>query len=480
MPSSSSLPSGPRRSPGSVESRRPSSQAPCAAARDPLLARAEVVDVAEEDVGHRGAVGDRDRDRVVRQAALGVERAVDRVDDDERVGAAEVDRPALLADRREAQRPRRAGRRAASNTASSAAASISSVRSPPSPRVPDLAHALGGGGLVAQDAAQRARRAAADAQPVGVPRGIGGSHRAYPTVVSPTPRQLEAIAHAGRPAARARRRGHRQDDACCASASPGWSREGGLAPESILVLTVSDARRGGLRERLETRLDGGFDELDRHDRRTTSARGCCTTRRSRPGSTRSPPRSPPADRLAMLLERIDELPLASHDLRGNPSALLGSIVGRIDRLKDELVSHEDYAAWAGTLGAERRPRARVRRPLRRPTTGMLAEAGTLDFGDLAAARLPAPAHAAARAGAGGRALPPRARRRAAGRDLRPGPADAAARGRARPGQRRRRRRPGDPPLPRRGGEEPARLRGRVARRDGRAARGQPPLPGARS
>ena len=33
-----------------------------------------------------------------------------------------------------------------------------------------------------------------------------------------------------------------------------------------------------------------------------------------------------ADRLALLLERIDELPLALHDLRGNPSALLGSIV----------------------------------------------------------------------------------------------------------------------------------------------------------
>ena len=34
----------------------------------------------------------------------------------------------------------------------------------------------------------------------------------------------------------------------------------------------------------------------------------------------------PADRLAMLLERIDDLPLGRHDLRGNPSGMLGSIV----------------------------------------------------------------------------------------------------------------------------------------------------------
>ena len=43
---------------------------------------AEVVDVAEDDVVHRVAVGDRDRDREERDAALRVQRAVDRVDDD--------------------------------------------------------------------------------------------------------------------------------------------------------------------------------------------------------------------------------------------------------------------------------------------------------------------------------------------------------------------------------------------------------------
>jgi DNA helicase-2/ATP-dependent DNA helicase PcrA len=83
----------------------------------------------------------------------------------------------------------------------------------------------------------------------------------------------------------------------------------------------------------------------------------------------------------MLLERIDELPLRHHDLRGNPSALLGSIVQRIDRLKDELVTAEDYAAWASTLG-EQSAREREFAELYRAHDRMLVEAGAMDFGDL--------------------------------------------------------------------------------------------------
>ena len=82
------------------------------------------------------------------------------------------------------------------------------------------------------------------------------------------------------------------------------------------------------------------------------------------------------DRLAMLLERIDELPLTHHDLRGNPSAVLGAVVGRIDRLKDELVTASDYAAWA--TDAREREFADIYAAHDR----MLAETGTLDHGDL--------------------------------------------------------------------------------------------------
>ena len=84
-----------------------------AAARHPLLARPEVVHEAEHDVGHRVPVGDGERERVVRQPALGVLGAVERVDHDAASGAAaEVDAAALLADRGEARARRRAAPRA--------------------------------------------------------------------------------------------------------------------------------------------------------------------------------------------------------------------------------------------------------------------------------------------------------------------------------------------------------------------------------
>ena len=66
---------------GPSVSGSPFRNAPLAAHGRPLLVRAEVVDVAEEDVVDRVAVGDRDREREVRDAALGVLRAVDRVDE---------------------------------------------------------------------------------------------------------------------------------------------------------------------------------------------------------------------------------------------------------------------------------------------------------------------------------------------------------------------------------------------------------------
>jgi DNA helicase-2/ATP-dependent DNA helicase PcrA len=52
------------------------------------------------------------------------------------------------------------------------------------------------------------------------------------------------------------------------------------------------------------------------------------------------------DRLAMLAERIDELPLQHHDFGGNAGALLGSFVRRIDRLKAERIDAAAFAAWA--------------------------------------------------------------------------------------------------------------------------------------
>ena len=74
-----------------------------AAAREVLLGGAEVVHVAELDVGHRRARGDGDAERVRGKHAARVQRAVEGIDDhaNGRPGVAEGDLAALLGDRRE-------------------------------------------------------------------------------------------------------------------------------------------------------------------------------------------------------------------------------------------------------------------------------------------------------------------------------------------------------------------------------------------
>ncbi len=97
----------------------------------PLLSGAEVVDVAEGDVAHRRAIRDREREREERDPALGVDGAVDRVDDDPPLARPRRNTlPELFRDEHEVLAARRASR---STTASSAAWSIAVVSSPPWP-----------------------------------------------------------------------------------------------------------------------------------------------------------------------------------------------------------------------------------------------------------------------------------------------------------------------------------------------------------
>ncbi len=161
----------------------------------------------------------------------------------------------------------------------------------------------------------------------------------------------------------------------------------GAAPEDVLLLTHTAAAADELRGRVEAAIGRPHEELS-----VTTFQGLCARLlRDEAGEAGVDPFATPvtaADRLAMLLERIDELPLAQHDLRGNPSALLGSIVGRVDRLKDELITPADYAAWAAALagdddaGRARAVREREFADLYATHDRMLAEAGTLDAGDL--------------------------------------------------------------------------------------------------
>ena len=160
----------------------------------------------------------------------------------------------------------------------------------------------------------------------------------------------------------------------------------GTPPEDVLVLTASSAAADALKTRIEVALDGrAYEELT-----VTTFHGLCAQLlRDEAAEAGVDPFASPVtqgDRLAMLLERMDELPLAQHDLRGNPSAVLGAVVGRIDRLKDELVTASDYAAWAAALADDARAGAREREiefaAIYAAHDRMLAEAGALDHGDL--------------------------------------------------------------------------------------------------
>ena len=206
--------------------------------------------------------------------------------------------------------------------------------------------------------------------------------RAYPTAVPAvlTSAQREAVEHAGGPLLVLGGAGSGKTTVLVERFA--WLAEHAGRPDAVLALTLGDGAADRLRERVEDRLTVPYEELTV----TTFGGLCARLLRDEALEAGIDPFATPvaaADRLAMLLERIDDLPLRHHDLRGNPSGTLGAIVRRIDRLKDELISAADYAAWAGSLPDDARgAREREFAALFAAHDGLLAEAGALDVGDL--------------------------------------------------------------------------------------------------
>jgi DNA helicase-2/ATP-dependent DNA helicase PcrA len=147
------------------------------------------------------------------------------------------------------------------------------------------------------------------------------------------------------------------------------------APEAILVLSA-DAE--GLRPLIEGRLEQGFEELHVH----TVPGFCSRLLRDEAIEAGLGPfmaTASAADRLAMLLDRIDELSVRQHDFRGSPAAMLAGIVARIDRLKEHGVTAQAYADWSATQEDEReREFAQIYLAHDR----MLSEQALLDEGEL--------------------------------------------------------------------------------------------------
>jgi DNA helicase-2/ATP-dependent DNA helicase PcrA len=99
-----------------------------------------------------------------------------------------------------------------------------------------------------------------------------------------------------------------------------------------------------------------------------------------------------ADRLALLLDRLEDLTLRCHEIRGNPAPLLASFIARIDRLKEEMASAADYERYARELAAatadgDDAERTHAQRELEFAQVyadhdRLLGEIGSLDYGDL--------------------------------------------------------------------------------------------------
>jgi DNA helicase II / ATP-dependent DNA helicase PcrA len=165
--------------------------------------------------------------------------------------------------------------------------------------------------------------------------------------------------------------------------------ERGVRPEHVLVLTRSRAARAGLRDRAEELLDRPHDELVV----ATYEEAAEALLRDYPVEAGLDPfftTVAPADRMAILLERLDQLPLRRHEIRGNPAGLLARLLRRIDTLKSEGVGPTRLREWA--VAAERSAsdaaaRERAEREIEFADLyarhdRILRESGSLDGGDL--------------------------------------------------------------------------------------------------
>jgi DNA helicase II / ATP-dependent DNA helicase PcrA len=159
----------------------------------------------------------------------------------------------------------------------------------------------------------------------------------------------------------------------------------GVAPEEILLLTRGAAAAEALRARVEDALgDRPFEELP-----VLPIHGMCARllrdEALEAGIDPFAVTATPADRLALLLDHVEELRLRRHDLRGRPAAVLGAIVARIDRLKEAGIRPRRFSEWAASLpehGSERAEREREFAGLFEAHDRLLLEQGLLDFGEV--------------------------------------------------------------------------------------------------
>ncbi len=121
--------------------------------------------------------------------------------------------------------------------------------------------------------------------------------------------------------------------------------EGGVPAAHILVLTRSRAAAAALRERIGALIEPAHEQLQVGTFAEISE--CLLLEYAlEAGLDPFVVQVSKADRLAILLDRLDELPLRRHEIRGNPAGLLARLLGRIDALKGEGILPGRLREWA--------------------------------------------------------------------------------------------------------------------------------------
>lgn len=155
----------------------------------------------------------------------------------------------------------------------------------------------------------------------------------------------------------------------------------GVDPSRIAVITSTLNAVAEHRTRLESLLEPPYEELvvlqweslaERLLRRYFDAAGLD------PGFEIVGP----AERLAMLLVRFEDLPLRHHQIRGNPTGLMSGLLMRIDRLKREGTITAEILAAAETMDEPEASREAEVAALIRVHDRMLADLGCIDAADV--------------------------------------------------------------------------------------------------